>query len=454
VLLLPLALLLSADPTVSVVLWFDTEDYITPADDEACLRLARDLTARGVEATFKIVGEKARVLEARQRRDVIDAMRKHDIAYHSDNHSIPPHPAVYLRPLGMREGAEEWLRREGPGAEDVKRIFRVKTLSTYGQPGSSWGPQAHSALRQIGIRTYVDEGRHVGLNDQPFWYGGLLYIFNLGPNSIRVDIEDESKFDEAVAHAKKQAADLASRGGGVMHFWYHPNEFVTTEFWDGVNFSRGASPAREQWQPARLRTPDAAERCHRIFNRYVDELKKIPSVRFESVRQIESRFQPQAPPVLSANEAKEKLRSGLKWNGGLSAAELVAAALGVPGRVILAPETRRSSTVPTGTVSRRQFARAAEEAKRFIERENRLPSHVWIDSEMLSIDDFAAMLGADSGGEEVRVVKGELLTQNQISGDPCRTYNWVIHPAGFCAPELLDLARLEGWTLKPVSLKQ
>jgi len=98
-----LALAVAADPPVYITLWFDTEDYITPADDEACLRLAKDLTARGVQATFKIVGEKARVLEQRKRRDAIAAMRRHDIAYHSDNHSIPPTPAVYLRKLGMAE---------------------------------------------------------------------------------------------------------------------------------------------------------------------------------------------------------------------------------------------------------------------------------------------------------------------------------------------------------------
>src|SRR5262244_118859 len=43
---------------VYVVLWFDTEDYILPASDDAVLRIASFLSSVGVKATFKVVGEK------------------------------------------------------------------------------------------------------------------------------------------------------------------------------------------------------------------------------------------------------------------------------------------------------------------------------------------------------------------------------------------------------------
>jgi hypothetical protein len=58
---------------VYVVLWFDTEDYILPASDDSAKRIAEFLTGLGVRATFKIVGEKARVLEQRKRSDVMSA---------------------------------------------------------------------------------------------------------------------------------------------------------------------------------------------------------------------------------------------------------------------------------------------------------------------------------------------------------------------------------------------
>src|SRR5262245_19424158 len=78
----------AADPPakVSVLLWFDMEDYILPASDDAALRVADFLSREGVRATFKIVGEKARTLERRGRTDVIAALKKHEIGYHSNYH--------------------------------------------------------------------------------------------------------------------------------------------------------------------------------------------------------------------------------------------------------------------------------------------------------------------------------------------------------------------------------
>src|SRR5689334_10538660 len=76
-----------AKAPIYVALWFDTEDYILQQDDDAAKRIAELLTSLGIRATFKVVGEKARVLDQRGRRDVIAALKKHDIGYHSNTHS-------------------------------------------------------------------------------------------------------------------------------------------------------------------------------------------------------------------------------------------------------------------------------------------------------------------------------------------------------------------------------
>src|SRR5215472_7165718 len=112
-------------PRVNVILWFDTEDYLLPADDDACKRLAQMLTERHIRATFKLVGEKARVLEHRGRRDVISALKKHAIGFHANFHSVHPTPTEYLADCGLVDGMAEFARREGGGAGDVRRIFGV-----------------------------------------------------------------------------------------------------------------------------------------------------------------------------------------------------------------------------------------------------------------------------------------------------------------------------------------
>jgi hypothetical protein len=81
-------------PQVYVALWFDTEDYILPASDDAALRVADFLSSENIRGTFKVVGEKARTLERRGRTDVIAALKKHEIGYHSNWHSRQPTPAM------------------------------------------------------------------------------------------------------------------------------------------------------------------------------------------------------------------------------------------------------------------------------------------------------------------------------------------------------------------------
>ena len=113
----------SGSTPVYVVIWFDTEDYILPASDDAAKRLAEFLTSEGVHATFKVVGEKARTLERRGRNDVIATLRQHDIGFHANTHSQHPTPAEYESTLDWSTGVEEFTRRERPGFEDVRRIF-------------------------------------------------------------------------------------------------------------------------------------------------------------------------------------------------------------------------------------------------------------------------------------------------------------------------------------------
>src|SRR5207248_2114991 len=83
--------------------------------------------------------------EKRGRTDVIAALKKHEIGYHSNWHSVQPTPAMYLRDLGWDEGVAEFDRREGPGRADVERVFG-KAPTCYGQPGPSWGPQSYGVV--------------------------------------------------------------------------------------------------------------------------------------------------------------------------------------------------------------------------------------------------------------------------------------------------------------------
>ncbi|MFN7992313.1 MAG: hypothetical protein U0Q18_01845 [Bryobacteraceae bacterium] len=447
---------LRAAAPVYAVLWFDTEDYVEPAADDAALRIATDLTSQGVRATFKVVGEKARVLEQRGRWDVVKALALHDIGYHANTHSGQPTPALYLRDLGYIEGAAEFQRREGPGARDLERIFGVKPIC-YGQPGSSWGPQANTALRRMGIPVYLDEGVQVGLDEQPFWYGGLLYIFNMGRNSLRAPLEGSASQQQAYDHFDRTAAELASHGGGVISIYYHPTEFVTTEFWDGVNFAKGANPERADWRRPHKRTSEDAERCFTILHNFVAHAKAVQSVRFVTARDLLQLYGGPVPQHIDRERVAAHLAERQTFlstpDGTLSAADMVVALLGLDPMIVDGPATRIAGDYGDESIGRPAFERAKADASSYIKENRRLPAAVWIGSKKLSIGDFAATLAGDAGSGNVRVRKANLEFEKYFSSDPVKPFNWPIHPAGFSAPQLLELGRLQGWTLKPARFR-
>jgi hypothetical protein len=451
------AVALHAAAPVYVVLWFDTEDYIEPVADDAALRIARDLTGLGVRATFKVVGEKARVLEQRGRWDVIRALALHDIGYHSNFHSGQPTPALYLRDLGYVEGAAEFARREGPGALDLQRIFGVRP-SCYGQPGSSWAPQTNAALRQMGIPVYLDEGTHVGLNQQPFWYGGLLHIFNMGQFQLRAPLDGGEPAASSYQRFDHAAAELAAHDGGVISIYYHPTEFVTTEFWDAVNFAKGANPERALWKRPRRRTEAEAERCFGILHDYIAHAKNVPGVRFVTARELLQLYGSAAPPRVDRARMAAHMAAQQTFlvteEGTLSAADMLLALLGTAPEVVDGPATRIASTYHGASIPRAAFERAKVDGVSFIRANQRLPAEVWIGSEKLSIGDFAATLAADDGtSPDVAVRQANLEFEKYISNEPAKAFDWPIHPNGFSAPELLELGRLQAWTLKPARLR-
>jgi len=454
--ILLLAATVMANDKVYVALWFDTEDYIDPISDDAALRIATDLTSQGVHATFKVVGEKARMLEQRHRTDVIQALSKHCIGYHSNWHSVHPTPAEYLRRLGYLEGADEFERREGPGVAEIRRIFGV-TPACYGQPGNSWGPQANLALRRMGIPVYLDEGDPVGLDEQPFWYDGMLYVFNMGRNSFRAELDRGDEDPAAYKTFDAAVARLRAQGGGVISIYYHPTEFVHTEFWDAVNFARGAMPERSAWVLPKRRTPQEAERCFHVLHAFVAHMRQAPGVQFVTARDLPGLFAT-AAPSLPAPAIAEHLRKQIVFlkagRSSVSPADMLVRLLGLPPQVVDGPTAEGATTFQRDTIPAWLFNRGKDDAAAFISRYHRLPNEVFFGAQTLSFADFAATLAGAASHPDgpVQVIHGQIGFDRYFSTDPRKSFDWVIHPEGFSAPELLALGRLQGWTLKPAVL--
>jgi hypothetical protein len=468
-----------ANAPIYVTLWFDTEDYILPQSDDAAKRLAEMLTRLNVKATFKIVGEKARVLEQRGRKDVIAALKKHEIGYHSNLHSGQPTPAVYLQQAGWEDGSAEFYRREAQGVRDIERIFGVTPIC-YGQPGSSWASQSYPALKRMGVSMYLDESNQVGIDEQPFYYGGMLNVFKMRANAVRMDLGKPNNLAEAQTEFQQAVEKLRQRGGGTLSIYYHPCEFIHREFWDGVNFRRGANPPRSEWKLPPTQTTEESERNYRDFEQYVQFMQKQPGVQFVHCADLlklyrdgaqTASFTGQDIATLALAVQKEITFQSLH-NFTLSAADsfglLTAAYLARldgqqrPLRLQALYGPARLFTASIGgskpaAIRQIEFTETVRDIARFLQTHGRVPDEVWLGTHSLAPQDYLATLGAVLGNwpgpqDAITLRQGKFTADRFVAEDSTKLWGWVIFPEGFHAPKLMEMARLQAWTLKPALL--
>jgi hypothetical protein len=469
-----------APPKVYVVLWFDTEDYLLPASDDAALRLADFLTQTRIRATFKVVGEKARMLERRGRSDVIEALKRHEIGYHSNFHSVQPSPAMYLSNLGWDDGVAEFDRRERPGFEDVKRIFGVAP-SCYGQPGSSWGPQSYGAMRNWGMSVYLDAGNHVRLNDRPCYYCGVLNFYKLA-YQLRTGLGGPNDLEPAEQKFLTARDKLLAEGGGIISIFYHPCEFVHQQFWDGVNFRNGANPPREEWQLPPAKTPEGSKVAYQSFEGYIRFMKRFPDVQFITATEAAKLYRDKArgraftPPELKtvARAVTDRVSFQANKEYALAASEVFVllndyVAQKSAGRTVdsivlestpYGPSNAFAVTTESVTTDASQFSRTAADVADFVRKQARVPTSVWLGSVAVSPESYLRSLAeititqvdGKPVPQTIKLRPAKLAAAEYVADDAPGLWGWIIFPRGFRARAMMELAKRQAWTLKPAIL--
>jgi hypothetical protein len=463
---------------VYVLFAFDVEDYIGPETDTGLKRLLDIFEAQGAQASWKLVGEKLRVLESRGRSDILRALAQQDVGYHTNFHSRHPTVAEYLQDKEWEEGVAEFARRERPGYDDICRVFGRQPVC-YGQPGDSWAPQVFPVLRKWGVPLYLDVGDHMGLVDQPYWYCGVLNVFKLRSNRTRLDLHRP----EALQQAKQEFTSIVDRlrpTGGVVEILYHPCEFVNTTFICSVNFARGANPPRAEWRAAPLRSHEQIEGGFRRFAEYLGFIRAQRGVEILSGTQFVERAPDRARTRSVVREEiaslADAIRHEITWQrlDGviLSPAEVfgllvealatyndietlparLRAKVGILGPIAGAKAQARSAEPQT--LSTREILAACTRVDQALNRDGHLPASVRIGPLLLTPADFLAT-AADLLVSVERGKRPETLTLRRANLDLDRyvggedTWRWGVLPEDFNGDHLLELAGLQAWTLKP-----
>ncbi len=464
-------------PKRHVLMWFDVEDCTVPQSDDCALRIAEILTENGARGTMKIVGQKLRVMRERVRYRVIEELGKHAVGYHSDMHGQHPQPAEYMAPCDWLDGQEEFARRERRGVDDLIETFG-RVPCTYGQPGGNWSPQVFPVLRRWGIPSYVSGFGYVGLDSQPFYYGGIpnmSHLYGIGgdrePNNY-FGLGFELGTDGALEDYMQRFDAIYDRlpDGGTISIANHPVQF-----------------AAERWWCTDLKPREQRERGYEQFEGLVKYIGEHPDAEFITAEDLPRIYPDRAAGrVFSAEELHElAVNVGTevyfqRFDGmALSAAEL----FGMFTR-FLGQSVREGRTAPgavcehldgpaddTGlllegwlSLDREDFAESVLDVEDFIRWHGRMPDDVLTEEGETQTPDWfccAAQMvvsliesgelpdGVETGPAQMRVE--EHVDTAAAEG------SWrgsMAEGGGFDGSNLLQQARLQAWTLKPAILAE
>jgi len=268
-----------------LVLNFDVEDYTTPASegiDEIPKWLAEIMSEEGVSGTFFVIGEKAGSLETRGRGDVIAAMAKHDIGSSHTNHgSIHPTITEQLEKAGWEEGVRLMAEQESAGIKELERIFGVPVKSL-ARHGGSYGPQLVCALGQL---TAGYSGSPVSLPGRDVvWFCNALNFtaqYDGFDDTYYRDDLFEPRFDKL-----KEDLPLLAREVDVLSFFAgHPTKIRAEQFWD-FNYYQGRNPGPDEWKTPDLRPLESMKTAQANFRRLLRYLKGRNDIEITTFRSL------------------------------------------------------------------------------------------------------------------------------------------------------------------------
>lgn len=207
---------------MKIIISFATEDFVTPEHDDAILRLATLLSKKNIRGSFHLTGDFARKMREKQRTDVIEALKKHEIGYHSDTHGAFPFLAEICENNSWDDAVAQLMRTEAKGILDIQEIFDVRPQ--YYVIEFVKAPQLVYALRCLGVDV-LGFSNVPGIESPFSWQTGSLCFSapHMGVECPPCENRLENfkiEFDKFHEQARRGVAD------GVIKIFNHPYKFI------------------------------------------------------------------------------------------------------------------------------------------------------------------------------------------------------------------------------------
>jgi len=458
-----------------LVVTFDVEDYITPEAehiDDIPKWLAEIMTEEGVAGTFFVIGEKARSLEKRGRRDVIAAMAGHDIGSHTNFGSIHPTVTEELEKAGWDDGMRRMQGQESAGIGELERIFGVP-VTTLARHGGSYGPQLVAAL---GLMKAGYQGSPASLpGHDVVWFCNAL---NFSAQYAGFDdaYYRDDLFEPVFEKLKAELPEQAWTADVLALFAGHPTKIRAEEFWD-LNFYDGKNSEPGEWRTPRLRPQETMAMAQKNFRRMMRWLKGRDDVEITTYRALMDIYSAQKG-TLTLEELRG-IAAGAFKTRSLAPSEDFSPAEAFAGLARAIVGYRESGTLPRSVETvhplgpmemppgRPEIARLkledvqglAREADELIGRTGALPAMLQVGSARVGTGSLFALfssvyLDMDSGKPrpEYDVLAFDpypRTNEAKIVGEVEGYKGWPVHRPDLDMSRIVEFTKLQLWTLKP-----
>jgi len=474
-----------------VTLTFDVEDYITPESHDTLKWLAEILTDENASGTFLIAGEKARALKREGRSDVIDAVRRHDIGFHSNYHSFHPTISEYLENLDWQSGCREIRNREIPGLRDVEKIFGKRT-SCVAAPGASYGAQLVSVSGQLG-KAYMYSP--IYFPDKPAsWFCGTLAFSGrsvfLADRDIGFDklLAEDDKFQAGLDRLKLHLEEQHEKGmDWVGIFCCHPTRVGSLEWWDNI-FLHGINPPRSEWKKPPLRTQEEMDTAKKNYKFLVKFLVSNKLIELKTVRELIPLYSARKS-VMGFEKIEEISMKALgheqiHLDSEYSSFEIILAMVDFLLGIRKSKRFKKSVALRKGLglmeeppELQNEFAtdlsavfQACKYVDSYVKRTGCLPSRILIDHKEAGIGSLYHLLAeavttiSRRGNTSVQPLGGTTFKVKKADSYPCipeavykemsaRIKSWTVHRDDLRPEKIIRHFRLQSWTLKPAELR-
>ncbi len=298
-------------------------------------------------------------------------------------------------------------------------------------------------------------------------------------HTIRTSLGGEKDLKSAEDRFVEARQKLLAEGGGIVSTVYHPCEFVHKQFWDGVNFTKGENPPREQWKLPPAKSEAESKTAYETFQAYVTFMKRFPDVQFITASEAAEIYKDRAAgrsftkaEIKSiASGVGEKINYQTHDDYTLAPSEIFALLNSflvdrTSGRKAQAMVLKVTPIGPTGTApamadsvstDASQFRRTAADVEDFLAKQGRVPSAVWVGSAAVTPEAYLVTLShtvldlidGKSLPERIELKPCIMATAKCVADDAPNLWGWVIFPPGFRAPAMMELAKRQAWTIKP-----